>query len=88
MHLKEMSIEQLVIDIADPISTTYSGLVGEEILLRFNNLKQKVEEGQKVYEVIGWTHAYCCSKLDEGIDPREIEIPLMLEKAKEQLGLY
>jgi hypothetical protein len=53
------------------------------------NLKQKRKplENCKVYEAIGWTHTFCCSSLDNGIDPRTIEVPEMLEKAKKQLEL-
>jgi hypothetical protein len=40
------------------------------------------------YEAIGWTYSYCFSLLDDGIDPRKIEIPVLLEKAKKQLGEY
>ena len=38
------------------------------------------------YEAIGWTYAFCCASLDDGINPREIEVPVILEKAKEELG--
>lgn len=37
------------------------------------------------YEAIGWCHAFCCASLDDGIDPRGIEVPDILEKAQQQL---
>lgn len=33
----------------------------------------------KDYEIIGWTWAKACSLLDEGIDPRDYEIPKLLK---------
>ena len=39
----------------------------------------------KEYVAIGWTHAFCCSLLDDGEDPRKIEVPEMIEKAEKQL---
>jgi 20S proteasome alpha/beta subunit len=41
---------------------------------------------EKEYQAIGWTHAYCCSLLDNGWDPRKIEVPEMIEKAESQLS--
>lgn len=49
--------------------------------------KEVLELQSKVYEVIGWTHAFLCSAVDSGLDIREIEVPIMLEKAKTQLEL-
>jgi len=37
-------------------------------------------------EAIGWAHAYCCSLLDSGGDPRTHEVPKMLKAAKKDLG--
>lgn len=31
------------------------------------------------YMTLGWAVAYCCSKLDQGIDPRNIEVPEIRE---------
>lgn len=29
--------------------------------------------------VLGWAHAYFCTLLDEGVDPRLIEVPEIIE---------
>jgi hypothetical protein len=45
----------------------------------------EAEKRQARYEAIGWCHAFCCAALDDGLDPRTIEVPAILEKAKAQL---
>ena len=50
----------------------------------FTRLEHYVE--QERVRAIGWTHAECCVTLDKGDDPRLIEIPEMLDRAKEELG--
>jgi hypothetical protein len=30
------------------------------------------------YEVLGWAISFCCSELDEGRDPRTIEMPVIM----------
>lgn len=37
-------------------------------------------------KTIGWTWAVACSALDCGEDPRTMEIPAVLERAKEELA--
>ena len=36
--------------------------------------------------VIGWTWAKACSMLDEGEDPRQYEVPELLEDFKKDFG--
>lgn len=37
------------------------------------------------HAVLGWTHAYFCCALDEGLDPRRIEVPKIIEAMEKQL---
>lgn len=37
-------------------------------------------------EALGFAHGYACSILDEGKDPRTIQVPELLEKAREILA--
>jgi len=37
-------------------------------------------------EAIGWMHAYACAALDNGDDPRLVEVPKILAQAKDDLA--
>lgn len=50
----------------------------------FNKLEEYID-GVRA-EAIGWTHADACVCLDEGGDPRHINIPDQLERAKRDLA--
>ena len=45
------------------------------------------ESRENVIQAIGWTHAEMCIALDKDEDPREIEMPEILERAKFDLKL-
>ncbi len=49
--------------------------------------ESKLKEFHKalLMKSVGWTFAYCCQLLDDGKDPREIEIPEVIEKAYDEL---
>jgi len=38
-----------------------------------------------IFETIGWTHAYFCSELDKGNDPRKIDVSELIAKAQKDL---
>ena len=48
--------------------------------------KEKVWEN-RFYEGIGWTYAECCAALDRGEDPRQMEVPAMLERCERDLNI-
>ena len=50
----------------------------------YSGLEAYVEEVRM--EAIGWTYAYCCSSLDEGIDPRKTLVPEIIKAAEKDLG--
>src|SRR3990167_10271194 len=56
---------------------TFDGYYSAEQMLAYANKAR--------YEAVGWCHAFCCASLDDGIDPRGIEVPDILEKAQQQL---
>lgn len=39
-----------------------------------------------VYAALGWAWSKACSMLDEGKDPREYEIPKLIEEFKEMVN--
>jgi hypothetical protein len=49
----------------------------------FTKLEHYIE-GER-FQAIGWTHAFCCSALDKGTDPRVIEVPKIIDEARSQL---
>jgi hypothetical protein len=61
---------------ATELMMSQSATIGEVI----ENAKREAR-----YEAIGWCHAFCCAALDDGLDPRTIEVSLIMEKAKQQL---
>lgn len=42
-------------------------------------------EGERI-KAIGWTHAYACVVLDNGGDPRGLEVPDFLKRAQHDLA--
>ena len=59
-----------------------------EIMLNTVQTIDEVTEQEKRkarYEAIGWTHAFCCSTLDHGRDPRQVDFAAMLKQAKREL---
>jgi hypothetical protein len=50
----------------------------------YNRLEHYIE-GVRA-EAIGWMHADACLTLDRGDDPRTVEVPFILERAKKDLG--
>ena len=50
----------------------------------YSELEAYVEEVRM--EAIGWTYAYYCSSLDEGIDPRKTLVPEIIKAAEKDLG--
>lgn len=47
----------------------------------------KIDSNDKVIEAIGWTHADDCVDLDNDRDPRQKEVPEMLDRATKDLKL-
>lgn len=43
--------------------------------------------GGDFYQALGWMHAHCCSLLDEGKDPRQENVPQMVQQAIHDLLL-
>ena len=41
---------------------------------------------KEVVEAIGWTVAWACCALDDGLDPRQIEVPEVLDAARRDLA--
>ena len=50
----------------------------------YTRLEHYIE--QQRIEAIGWTHSYACKELDEGGDPRIVEVPLILNAALQDLS--
>lgn len=50
----------------------------------YNRLEHYIERVR--IEAIGWMHADACVTLDRGNDPRTVEVPEILERAKKDLG--
>jgi len=50
---------------------------------------QKIEDyiEQQRIEAIGWAMADACVHLDEGKDYRQVEVPIILERAKKDLDV-
>lgn len=62
---------------------------GTELMMQRQPTIGEVIEAEKLearYEAIGWCHAFCCAALDEGKDPRQINLAEIIEKAQGQLG--
>jgi hypothetical protein len=36
-------------------------------------------------EALGWCYAYCCNLLDKGADPRQVEVPELIDAFNEQV---
>jgi len=49
-------------------------------------MKKDKEGSCNIEMALGWAHAYFCIALDEGSDPRLMEVPKMYEDAKADLG--
>jgi len=52
---------------------------------RMKSVQDLIDE--KVIEAIGWAYADCFVMLDKGLDPREAELPEVLERARKDLEL-
>ena len=50
----------------------------------FTRLEHYIE--QQRIEAIGWTHAFACTSLDKGGDPRIFEVPSILDAARRDLS--
>lgn len=46
-----------------------------------------VIEKRAVHEALGWLYAEACAYMDQGKDIREIEVPEIIERACQELGL-
>ena len=51
----------------------------------YTALEHYIEEARVV--ALGYAHAYMCSLLDKGIDPRLQEVPVFLEQAMKDLSV-
>lgn len=49
----------------------------------FTRLEHYIESVRM--EAIGWTHADCCCALDKGGDPRIVEVPDIVKRARHDL---
>ena len=57
------------------------GAAAAQIIVEAVNNSQQSQMPDKFYEAMGWMHAECCAALDRGEDPRQMEVPGMLERA-------
>ena len=54
-------------------------LAADEIT-RLRSEVERLKAGAGLPEMaLGFAHAWCCSLLDQGIDPRQVEVPKLLE---------
>lgn len=59
----------------------------EIMMMNGQTIGELIEQAKREarYEAIGWAHAFCCSTLDQGRDPRQVDCAAMLEQAKREL---
>jgi len=50
-------------------------------------IRASYEQSDRAIEALGWAYADCCAALDRGEDPRKTEMPDVLERARNDLGL-
>ena len=48
--------------------------------------RRLMRDDEVLFRAIGWAHADACLALDRGDDPRNMEVPDMIERAKHDLG--
>ena len=65
----------------DTMFNSPDGCTMDSVSTACTQLEYLINQQERI--AIGWTHSYCCIQMDEGDDPRLIEVPELLKEWEE-----